>query len=408
MRSRWAEAGYPAYPVWIPIVMDGAAIAAAVGCAIQRVGEHPMLPVTALVLVALTPWLVGFAGIRLSWPVFTALVLGGTIALMVLYPVEYDFAMYLLILMAGHVGATDTVLGSAVATAAAGVSLVVLQLLGELDGAGFWVAALVVGWDVGYMMQHQQRALEEQLRTQASREKQVALEERQRIAREVHDVIAHSLSVTMLHLTAARRDLEEDGADVGEAIDALRDAERLGRQAMSDIRRTVGLLGSPGPGPVAPAPDLGEVPALVEEFRGAGLDVVLDCSVTGEELPAPVGLGIYRILQESLTNVAKHQPRARVEVALLPVGATLQLTVRNDLGGAPAREPDGLGSGLRGMRERAELLGGTLSAGPVGPDGAAWQVHLEVPLAGPAAPETHASSRCMPFGLPRRPLEELS
>jgi len=406
MRRRWAEAGYPAYPTWIPIVMDGAAVAAALGCAVQRVGEHPMVPVAALVLVALAPWLVGFAGVRLHWLGFAALVVGGATALMVLYPVEYDFGMYLLVMMAGHVGATDTLLRGAAATALAAGSLVALDLAGELDGSGFWVAALVVGWDVGYMMQHQQRALEDQLRTQEAREQQVVLEERQRIAREVHDVIAHSLSVTMLHLTAARRDLEEDGAvDVAEAIDALRDAERLGRQAMSDIRRTVGLLGSPGPAPLAPAPGLAEVPALVEEFRAAGLDVVLDDGVAAVDLPGPVELGIYRILQESLANVAKHQPTASTRVRLHGVGTALHLDVVNDLArtGQARDEPDGLGSGLRGMRERADLLGGTLS---VGPEGTRWRVHLEIPVADPTRPD--GASRCLPFGVPRRPVEELS
>ena len=410
LKRRWTHAGFPSYPVWIPLVMDGSAVAAGVGSVVQRVGEHPLLPVTALVLVALTPWFVDFVGVWVPWWIFAAMVIGGTTTVMVVYPVELDFAVYLLVLMAGHIGATDRLAFSAAATASAGVVLVVLDRMGEFTGSKFWFAALVIGWDVGFMLQHQQRALEEQQRSQSAREQQVMLEERQRIAREVHDVIAHSLSVTMLHLTAARRDLEEDGAaHVEEAVDALRDAERVGRQAMADIRRTVGLLGSPVPGPVAPAPDLADVPALVQEFRDAGVEVSYRSTVGGDALhalPAPVGLGVFRVLQESLANVAKHQPRAAVAVELHRVGDTLQLTVVNDLPrrvDGPAQEPDGLGSGLRGMRERAELLGGTLLAGA---DGAGWRVQLEVPLDCDSSSGS-AASRCLPFG-GRRPAEELS
>ena len=392
--------------MWIPLVMDASAVAAAVGSVLQRLGEHPLLPVTALVLVALIPWFAGFAGVKLPWPLFAALVIGGTATVMVLFPMEHDFAVYLLVLMAGHIGATDTLGRSAAAMASAGVVLVVLDQLGEFSGSKFWFAALVIGWDVGFMLQHQQRTLEEQQRNQAAREQQVVLEERQRIAREVHDVIAHSLSVTMLHLTAARRDLEEDGAaHVPEAIDALRDAERVGRQAMADIRRTVGLLGSRGPAPSSPAPDLSDVPALVEEFREAGLELTFRTTVAADSVPAPTGLGVFRILQESLANVAKHQPRAPVSVELRQVEDELHLEVVNALLtprlDAPTPEPDGLGSGLRGMRERAELLGGTLLAGP---DGAAWRVRLEVPL---GSPSDDVEGRCRALSVPR-PAERLS
>ena len=407
LRRRWTHAGFPSYPVWIPLVMDGSAVAAGIGSIVQRAGEHPLLPVSALVLLALTPWFIDFFGVWVRWWAFAALVIVGTTTVMVVYPMEYDFAVYLLVLMAGHIGATDKLARSAAATASAGVVLVVLDRMGEFSGSKFWFAALVVGWDVGFMLQHQQRALEEQERNQSAREQRVVLEERQRIAREVHDVIAHSLSVTMLHLTAARRDLEEDGvdADVNEAIDALREAERIGRQAMGDIRRTVGLLGAPGPGPVAPAPDLSQVAALVDEFRAAGLSVVVEAMEAPDQLPAPLGLGVYRILQESLANVAKHAPRSSVRVSLRRTTTGLSLTVVNDrveAGTLPRKEGDG--SGVRGMCERAALLGGTVTAGP---HAAGWRVHLEVPLDPPAEGDLDPdaeTARCLPFGTHRRTL----
>jgi signal transduction histidine kinase len=242
---------------------------------------------------------------------------------------------------------------------------------------------------VGFVLRSLQLRIQTQDREYAARERQIALEERQRIAREVHDLVAHSLSVTMLHLTAARRDLE-DGADVAEAIDALKDAERIGRQAMSDVRSTVGLLGEESGGAAAPTPQLGDVPALVESFRAAGLDVSYRCEGELDEVPAPTALGLYRIVQESLANVAKHAPGSRVKVRLDLARDPGALSVRNALARGTAATGSTGGSGLRGMAARADLLGASFAAGH---DGKEWAVEVGLPR-GDTAPAGGGGLRC--------------
>ncbi|WP_236741393.1 sensor histidine kinase, partial [Mycobacteroides abscessus] len=196
---------------------------------------------------------------------------------------------------------------------------------------------------------------------------------------EIHDVIAHSLSVTMLHLTGARRALQEDH-DVDDAVAGLVDAERLGRQAMSDIRGTVGLL-SAGPGGVepmrlAPEPGIADIPGLVADFTAAGMSVESHIYGSGEAVSAGVGLALYRVAQESLANIAKHSPRSSAAVLLDITGSAASLTVSNDL--AAGLRPDVCsGGGLTGMRQRIEMLGGVFHAGRA-EDG--WTVSASVPL----------------------------
>jgi signal transduction histidine kinase len=213
------------------------------------------------------------------------------------------------------------------------------------------------------------------------------------VAREVHDVVAHSLAVTMLHLTAARHALDTDD-DVDEAVDSLREAERIGRQAMGDIRRTVGLL-DPAGGDTRPLPGVADLPALVEEFRAAGLDVDARCEGLVDDLPPSVALAVYRVAQEALANVAKHAPGARVTlvvevegdgVALRAVSMPPPATAGSGSSPPPSRA---VGRGVQGMRERVELLGGHLEAGPIG---GGWQVAAHIPQRPPVPPRADGPS----------------
>jgi signal transduction histidine kinase len=372
-----ARAGLPDYPWWIPMVMNGLAICAGLIAVVQRTGDDSLLPVAGLMAIALAPWVFELVSRPVPWALHTLVTGTAATATALLDPVDYDFALFVLVMLAGHLGAVAKPARGLLATVVLAGTVHVGGLAGEgLAGSAFWVVALLVGWDVGFVMQYQQRRLTEEQRAQADHEATAVLEERQRIAREVHDVIAHSLSVTMLHLTAARRSLEEDGqVGVEEAVDALRDAERQGRQAMADIRHTVGLLGQQ-PAPATAAPDLGDVPALVDEFRAAGLDVALELHGDGSRLPATAGLGIYRIVQESLANIAKHQPREPAAVHLDVEGRQVHLVVWNEVAPRASRLPGG--SGLKGMRERAELLGASFSAGPRDDR---WVVEVSLPAA---------------------------
>jgi signal transduction histidine kinase len=285
--------------------------------------------------------------------------------------------------------------------------------------APFWAAALVLfglqslttepdpgwaAWIAGATfatfccrLGRREHDLADQLRlAQVGLAERAKAEERNRIAREVHDVVAHSLTVSLLHISSARLALDDDPAD---AARALNEAERVGRAALTEVRQAVGLLPSRGTGsPHAPLPDAGRIPALVDSFRGAGAAVTF--SVTGDvaDLPATTGLAIYRILQEALTNSVRHAPGAATTAQLTSTDALVSLTVDTAaaarsatatatatvVGGTPgslgAGAGAGAGLGLHSMRQRAEALGGTCAAGP---RGAGWRIHAEIPLAAP-------------------------
>jgi signal transduction histidine kinase len=194
----------------------------------------------------------------------------------------------------------------------------------------------------------------------------------------VHDVIAHSLSVTLLHVTGARRALQED-RDVDDAVEALEQAEHLGRQAMADIRSTVGLLDG-APMKIAPEPTVADITSLVDGFVRAGLTIDLDIAGPLDRVSGGIGLALYRITQESLANIAKHSPdsQSTVELAISPASA--MLTIANRLPAAVGATTACEGRGLRGMRQRVELLGGTIDIGPIN-DG--WSVRADIPLDDP-------------------------
>lgn len=221
------------------------------------------------------------------------------------------------------------------------------------------------------MLVHQVRAAQSRLTEQA------AAEERNRIARELHDVIAHTLTVSLLHVTSARLAIEHDPAD---AVRALAEAERLGRESLDEVRRVVGLMREDSDGDtLAPLPTIADLDALVDRFSTAGLEVRVDVDSEVSTVPPSVGLSAYRILQEALTNAAKHGSGAPVAVSVKVGAGSLDLSI--DSAGDPGA---GQGLGVVGMRERVALLGGELDAGP---GGRGWLVTASLPLrtAPPAA-----------------------
>jgi signal transduction histidine kinase len=206
-------------------------------------------------------------------------------------------------------------------------------------------------------------------------------EERNRIARDLHDVIAHTLTVSLLHVTSARLAVEYEPDD---AAASLAEAERLGRQSLDEVRSIVGLMGTPeDDATAAPVHGVGELTALVDGFRRAGADVTLTIDGDLERLPATTGSVVYRILQEALTNAAKHAAGHRTVVRLATAPERVELVV--DTAGAPGTST-GVGRGTPGMRERAAALGGHCTAGPRD-DG--WRVHAWLPLG--SAPEVAAT-----------------
>lgn len=249
-------------------------------------------------------------------------------------------------------------------------------------GWGAWLAGGTVTFLGGLLIRYQLDLVEQLRAAQAGLAAKARAEERNRISRDLHDVIAHTLTVSLLHVMSARLAVEHDPAD---AARALAEAERLGRESLAEVRQVVGMLrdtsstsdtpdiaGTPG---TAPLPGVAGLPILVERFRSAGANVSLAVDGDTGRLPATVGLAVYRILQEALTNVIKHAPGAPA-TARLVVSAT-EVTLAVDSLGAPGH---GTGHGVDGMRERAEFLGGNCKAGP---DGAGWLVRATFPLATP-------------------------
>jgi signal transduction histidine kinase len=202
--------------------------------------------------------------------------------------------------------------------------------------------------------------------------------ERARLAREMHDVIAHSLSV-MITLNDASAAIEPSLP----VRDVLSQASEVGRQALNEMHRMLGVLRDGEAAEFSPQPGLGELPELVSMVRSAGLRVEL--SVTGDlaSIPVTAQLALYRIVQESLTNVLKHGRNVEhVKVALTHQGSLVDLRVEDD--GSPVTQVSGsvAGHGLIGMRERARMFGGEIFAGPAGEGG--WSVRARLNLEGSA------------------------
>jgi signal transduction histidine kinase len=235
-----------------------------------------------------------------------------------------------------------------------------------------WTAGVTVSVLASLLIRHEFLLVERLRAAQADLAERTRAEERNRIARELHDVIAHSLTISLLHVTSARLAVEHEPAD---AARALAEAERLGRQSLDEVRSIMGFLRpelSDGPAaPPPPVPVLDQLPRLVEQLRAAGADVSL--SVEGD-LATPLattGSTVYRIVQEALTNATKHAPgsAARVRVAVTGVGVELRV----DSAGLPGH---GSGMGLENMVERARAIGGTCHAGP---GGSGWLVEATLP-----------------------------
>jgi signal transduction histidine kinase len=202
-------------------------------------------------------------------------------------------------------------------------------------------------------------------------------EERARIARELHDVIAHHVSVMVVQAGAAGRLFTTDSQAAADALEAIRHA---GTEAIDELRRLLGLLRE-APAPelsTEPQPGLHRIEPLLAEARSTGLAV--DCTIEGEprDLPEGLDLAAYRIVQEALTNVRKHSPAQTAEVVVRYLPRQLELLISDP--GAPGKHANGErpGHGLVGMRERVALYGGTLEAGTG--DGSGFVVHAQMPI----------------------------
>lgn len=386
IRAHARRRGY-ALPVgynWaIVLAFDATVIGAGAGAVLQRPSSD--LPAGLLALVVCTaPFALFYlSGVDFKAPIVWATWSTGTAVLLFATgtPIANDFAPLIAVLMVGEVASLTGVWGGFLATLSGATLLLTAAAQHRLDALPLYLGILGMGWLVGYLVHTQQQLMRQQQEAQAAQARHAAADERRRIAREVHDVIAHSLSVTLLHVTGARRGLQQD-RDIDDAVEALEQAEHLGRQAMADIRRTVGLLDG-APMSRAPEPGVDDICCLVDDFVRAGLNLKYDATGRTDAVSAAVGLALYRIAQESLANIAKHAPDAESTVLLRVSRTSAALTVTNRLPVAVLSRRAGHndqnidGRGVRGMRQRVELLGGIISVGPA--DGG-WAVRTNIPL----------------------------
>lgn len=212
--------------------------------------------------------------------------------------------------------------------------------------------------------------------SEREQERRAVLEERTRIARELHDVVAHHMSLIAVQAETAPYRLTDVPAPAAAEFVAI---AASARDALTDMRRLLGVLRSETSGAeTAPQPDLTDLGAMVDAARRAGLPVTVDAApVDDDRVPAPVGLAAYRIVQEGLANAARHAAGAAVRVTVRAGRSSLGVRVENSPADVRPTADGGSGHGLTGMRERATSLGGTFTAGPL-PDGG-YAVAAELP-----------------------------
>ncbi|MEN8260196.1 MAG: sensor histidine kinase [Pseudomonadota bacterium] len=255
---------------------------------------------------------------------------------------------------------------------------IALSSIGSLiDGApltdiGFGFVVLFLVWYMGSRIRIRAAQLE---REKAAEARRAVAEERTRIARELHDIVAHQVSLMTVQAGAAKTVADDDPEGAMRAMEAV---EKAGRQALDELRHLMGVLRPKAEvGELGPQPGLADVPRLVEHLGEAGLEVSLTIDGGQSNLPARVDLSTYRIVQEALTNVLKHAgPGTRTEVRLSIDSNDVAIEVLNYGHGATILP--GAGHGILGMRERVQLLDGTLDAGPRPGGGFRVVAHLPI------------------------------
>jgi len=333
-------------------------------------------------LRALLPLLLGVPLVlrrRAPLLMWLAIWAGMALALILSRPLDPDFGSYprtpapftfVLLAAAYSLGAHASPRRAAVGLVAAAPVVAALRhnselglLFGSQDGsaaAGLALLQLAAFCLAGVLVRARREAVLMAARSAAleRQAEQAAAAERARIARELHDIVAHHLSVVVLHAAGARA---SGGAD----LQTLEEIEHSGRQALTETRRLFGVLRDPDEETGrAPQPGISDLPALASSLRAAGLEVSLSIDGDHAALSPAVNVSAYRIVQEALTNVLKHAGPARAEVTVGCAESAVTIEVTDDGPGSQAPPALTGGQGLAGMRERVALFGGDLRAGP--------------------------------------------
>ncbi|WP_433616001.1 sensor histidine kinase [Dactylosporangium sp. CA-139114] len=255
--------------------------------------------------------------------------------------------------------------------------LLVLGYVGPGNVAGLTLlllALLVVGDQIRRRREVQRELAAEAERTELAQTRSTVAEERNRIAREMHDIVAHHMSLIAVRAETAVYRIEGMPPAVAEELRAIAGTSR---EALTEMRRLLGVLRDDSVPLTEPQPTLDELGGLVREARAAGVQVEYS-PAPGIEVPPGVGLAAYRIVQEALSNARRHAPGAPVAIVIFRDKAELRVFVRNEPTGAPPAPEGKGGHGLIGMQERAAAIGGTLRAGPAADGG--YEVVATLPL----------------------------
>lgn len=359
-----------------PPAVRGGVVVVAVGVAVLAAASDPGsaadLALVGVAVAVLAAWA--------WWPRLPSLV----VALGVIVPVvaavrsgQFEPALFLVSLLTTGVAwferSTPVAVGVGVLGAAAPLVVRVLLPAQESFSYWIWVLGIVFPWVLGRLVHRQFDLLARLEAAQRELAARVVTEERQRIARDVHDLVGHGLAAVLLQITGARHVLRRNPDAADEALAA---AETAGRASMAELRRTMSLLRTAD---AAPAPGLDGVADLVRGAREQGLAV--RHTTTGDPAGVDDGqaLAVHRIVQESLTNALRHAPHADTVVRVAVGAEDVALDVTSTGPVTPRADDDRPRYGLVGMRERAELAGGELTAAPT-PDG--WRVRGRIPTRG--------------------------
>jgi signal transduction histidine kinase len=277
---------------------------------------------------------------------------------------------------------------------AAAAALLAARLVAATSTGSLWMAAqsiefllpMAAAWFVGDAVAARRRyqaglaeQAERERAAEAQRARQEVREERVRIARDLHDVVAHALAVVTVQAGVGRRLMEKRPEEAAAALESI---EAIGRTAQEELRVVLGLLRDEGISEAAlsPAPRLADLKDLVETVRASGTPVELHLADIGQQLSPALQLSVYRVVQEALTNVVKHAPRARARVTVAVSGAEVRVEVVNDGCADGRREERHVlpGHGIAGMRERIGAFGGSFAAGPR-PEGG-FRVLAKIPV----------------------------
>ncbi|MEW2412540.1 sensor histidine kinase [Streptomyces sp. NPDC046866] len=310
----------------------------------------------------------GHVGQGQSWPWMPGGVIGfGIVLMLVALRVPPRVTAAVVGLSVGFTGLAELLFKP---PGAQSVTLVDLLLFGFIGVLGYALRATRLA---------RNKLVEQETLTEEERSRRTLLEERSRIARELHDVVAHHMSVISIQAQVAPHLVENPSEELKENLAGIRENAL---EALTELRRVLGVLRSEHPddpaGPHHPQPTLAELEGLVDNVRSAGLDVTTEVAGIRRPLAPGVELTAYRIVQEALSNCLRHAPGSRVEVGIAYGPRELHLCIANSAPTRPAPPSHGAGHGLLGMRERAGMLGGELAAGPR--PGGGYEVSAVLPM----------------------------